>query len=111
MDNFEKYINENRTELDRMEDVPMEAMWAKIAPENSSILNSEQRKVKVLRNWVFGLAASIVLLIGFGITLWPKDQNPIDDGFEKFENPIAQLSPEMAETEENFKLLILIKNN
>lgn len=116
MDNFEKYIKENRAEMDDLDNVPIAGMWAKINGEadNSAADNlrveakAQQRKIRVLRGWVMGLAASLLVLIVAGIALWPA--STIEESqLRHFDNPLAQISAEMAETEQNFKRMIAHK--
>lgn len=116
MDNLEEYINKNRDTLDDMESVPMEKMWSKIngaATEKAETAlhiqsNKQQRKIKVLRGWVMGLAASILVLLVAGIALWPTAPNN-EDELTRFDNPLAAISEELASTEQDFKKMIAHK--
>lgn len=116
MDNFEEYINEHREELDDMEDVPVGAMWSKIKgnledsgmPNLEFATNTQQRKIRVLRGWVMGLAASILVLIVAGIALWPNKELDVDKPIH-LENPLATISEELAGTEQDLKKMIAHK--
>lgn len=113
MDNFEKYINENRGALDDLDAVPMEAMWAKIQGDTAMETNAnlelqsknQQRKIRVLRGWVMGLAASILALVVAGIGLWPSESSS-DEVFTHFANPLTVVSEDLADTEQEFKRMI-----
>ncbi|MCF8243775.1 MAG: hypothetical protein K9J37_02335 [Saprospiraceae bacterium] len=64
MSDLEKYILENRDELDRMEPVPEEAMWQKIRA------NSTRQKpaARAGFNWkLLTIAAFLVALVGWGL--------------------------------------------
>ena len=108
MDNFEEFIKENRSQFDRMEQVPVEGIWSKIQPRAHQQPHAD-RKIVVLRRWVFGLAASVVLLLGFGILQWSGAETNSESGWVRIDNPISRISPEMAESERQFKRLIAQK--
>jgi len=112
MDNFEKYINENRGALDDMEDLPIDTMWSKINGKTETSLhiqsNKQQRKIRVLRGWVMSLAASILVMVVAGIALWP-DKTGSDNELTYFDNPLAVISKELASTEQDFKKMIAHK--
>lgn len=116
MDNFEKYIKDNRAEMDDLDNVPIAGMWAKMnigeTEETDNNLRVESkvqaRKIRVLRGWVMGLAAFVLVLIVAGVALWPTGS--IDEpGITRFDNPLAQISAEMAKTEQDFKRMIAHK--
>ncbi len=69
MSDLEKYILENRDELDRMEPVPEEAMWQKIRA------NSTRQKppVRTGFNWKWLAIAALVLSVaGWGLLFFKK---------------------------------------
>ncbi|MFT4759330.1 MAG: hypothetical protein ACI9XO_002637 [Paraglaciecola sp.] len=116
MDNFEKYIKDNRSEMDDMEHVPIAGMWAKINGESEQLVENnlrvvskvQIRKIRVLRAWVMGLAASVLVLLVAGVAFWSNSNNG-GDKMTHFENPLAAVSAEMAETEQDFKRRIAYK--
>lgn len=116
MDNFEKYINENRDALDEMEKVPMGEMWSKISGKTAhrtpkNVLNqsnNRERKIRVLRGWVMGLAASILVLLVASVALWSEKNSRVEE-LTHFDNPLAVISEELTNTEQDFKKMIALK--
>lgn len=109
MSDLEKYILENREELDRMEVVPTEAMWQKVRAKTVQ----QKPSAKVGLNWkMLSIAALVLALAGWGLLFFkkkepalvplqappPKVDVPVAD---KQKTPAAQgnatISPEVAE--------------
>lgn len=113
MSDFEKYINDNRSEMDDLDNVPIAGMWAKINgkvnAESENHLRVETktqaRKIRVLRGWVMGLAASILILLVAGIALWP-DSSSNKNKMTRLDNPLAAVSEELADMEQDFQQMI-----
>ncbi|MCU0346952.1 MAG: hypothetical protein MUC59_08405 [Saprospiraceae bacterium] len=75
MSNLEKYILENRDELDRMEAVPEEALWQKIrAQQSPQKLPVAVPSGKLGFNWkIWSIAALVLALAGWGLwVFWEK---------------------------------------
>jgi hypothetical protein len=117
MSDFEKYINDNRSKMDDLENVPIAGMWAKINGEATTKSNehlrvatkTQARKIRVLRSWLIGLAASILVLLVAGIALWPDSRNRKEEQMTRFDNPLAAISGELADIEQDFKKMIAYK--
>ena len=112
MDSFEKFLQEKRAGLDHIEDVPTAAIWRRIQQgrqpnqqPSANIRVMQQRKIRRLQAWVIGLAASVLILLVGGIAFWPK-ANHQTAPIEYFDNPLAMMSDELADTEQHFKQLI-----
>ena len=71
MNNLEKYILENRDELDRMEHVPEEAIWQKIR----AISEPQKPPAKLGFNWkMLSIAALVLTLAGWGLLFFKKQE-------------------------------------
>ena len=121
---LEKYLLQNRSELDRVEEVNVEGIWEKLEEQMelsgaaSRESGSEERGVNegesfnhrppspwhisIGRNWRWGIAASIALVVGMYFLL-PKQQEPT------MANVINELLPEIAEQTADYQRLIAQK--
>jgi|GEM_PF-1248434 len=90
MSDLEKYIHDNRDQLDRMEPVPEEAMWQKIRA------NSVRQKppAKGGFNWkILSIAALVLALAGWGLLFFKKTETasvPLNAPPPKVVAPIAE---------------------
>ena len=96
MSNLEKYILENRDELDRMEAVPEEAIWQKIRAQQ---LPQKQPVAvpsgKLGFNWkILSIAALMLALAGWGLWFFTKVESatptPLQTPPTKVQAPIAE---------------------
>lgn len=98
MENFEKYLRENRDELDRMEEFEHDKMWKgvfkKIPNHESPGINHPSR---FQWKWM-AIAASVVALIGWALFIFQAEPEP-----QFF---MADFSPELAERESELQKLI-----
>lgn len=89
MSDLEKYILENRDELDRMEPVPEEAMWQKVRTRTTQ----QKPSAKVGFNWkMLSIAALVLALAGWGLLFFKKKEPalvPLQAPPTKVEVPIA----------------------
>ena len=89
MSDLEKYILENRDELDRMEPVPEEAMWQKVRTRTTQ----QKPPAKVGFNWrMLSIAALVLALGGWGLLFFKKKEPalvPLQAPPTKVEVPIA----------------------
>ena len=98
MENFEKYLRDNREELDRVEPLDEQAMWEGISKK----VHSPQSAVRSLRShwkWL-AMAASVAALIGWGLYFLKPAEEP------NIVISLGDISPELAEREANLMLLI-----
>lgn len=102
MDNFEKYMRENRGELDRLEPLDDKAMWKGVVkrmpptespPKGQAITNHGLRS-----KWKWlAMAASVAALIGWALYFFQPVERPFS---------LADISPELAEREADLLRLI-----
>ena len=102
MDFLEKYIHDNRKEMDGLEAVPTDKIWMNIPREKNKKKNGKKRlhhlKINQSNIWKYAaVAASILALVGWGLWFWHPPQNTIS---------IADISPELAEKEMHLTQLI-----
>lgn len=103
MENFEKYLRDNRDELDRMEAFDSDKMWEGISNSQSQSQSQSQAPVKRLRpvwKWV-AIAASMTALIGWALYFF---QPPAEEQIIVIS--IDDISPELAQREADLKRLI-----
>ncbi len=87
MSDLEKYILENRDELDRMEAVPEEAMWQKIRAKTVQ----QKPPAKVGFNWkMLSIAALVLALAGWGLLFFKKPSTVPTAPPQKLEVPVAE---------------------
>jgi hypothetical protein len=89
MDQLEKYLLENRDELDRMEPVPEEAMWRNI--QKSSQPKPPLEKPKGTNTWMWlAVGAFVFALLGWALLIFEK-QPPVEKPETKpaVESPVA----------------------
>ena len=101
MDELEKYVRQNREDFDDSE--PSKDLWKEILEE--TFPKNEVKVVPIKRLWQVSFAASILLIIGIGISwnlLTPEtavvatiDETPA----VKNDFTLSDVSPEMAEVE------------
>lgn len=105
MENFEKYLLENRDELDRMEPLDENRMWRGIEGKVGSRSRSTSGAVGIQRlriSWKWlAIAATILALIGWSLFIFQPE--------EAFS--LAEISPELAERELVLQRTIAQKEN
>lgn len=98
MENFEKYLRENRDKLDRMEEFGHDEMWKGILkkmPNHQSPVTNHPSRFQW--KWV-AMAASVAALIGWALFIFqPEPEPPFS---------MADFSPELAEQEAELQKLI-----
>ncbi len=97
MTDLEKYILENRDELDRMEAVPEEAMWQRIRANHAP----KQVPKATGFNWkLLSIAALVLALAGWGLWFFAKVEPaasvPMRTPPPKFQGPIAEQPKQQA---------------
>ena len=106
MDNLEKYIQENRDQLDHIEKPEADLIWMGIDEQLSgsekSSLDSKQF-VLIPKTWLIGVAASIALILAAGLWYIAKLSQPAPEVI------LADYLPEFGEQEKQFKALIAQK--
>lgn len=111
MDQLEKYIRENQSELDRIESVDTDALWNRIQQPETTVrqLHPKPRsgwQLQVGRNWQFTAAAVVLLLIGTAIWLV---QPPQSDAINTADLSVEDYYPEIADEELAFRRTIARK--
>lgn len=114
MDQFEKYIKENRQELDRIESVDADTLWERMQRPGGKIreLKPASRSgwdIHIGHNWRLAIAATITLLLGIAgwIYFQPEEINSL---------PVAGYSiedyyPQIADEERAFRRTIARKES
>lgn len=103
MDQFEKYIKDNRPDMDRLEQVPIDQMWNRIrqkkAAKNTTQKNTTVKHQRPPRIWKsIAIAASLLALIGWGLWFF---QEPAPTTFS-----LADISPSLGAKEAQLIQLI-----
>ena len=112
MSDFENFIKNNRTEFDDLEDLSIGGIWkgveSKLGEEDSDS-NKEKRVsfFRIRKSYLFAAAASVLLLIGF----MAGQKWSVNPPVEKALPSLADISPELAKTEAEFKKLIAQKES
>ena len=86
MEEFEKYIHENRDALDRIEKPPVEAIWKGVQSELQPA-----KKRNIPWGWAVAAALAIVMLVGW----WSRGQQE--------DTPFRVYDQELARTERAFQ--------
>lgn len=111
MDQLEKYIRENQSELDRIESVDADALWNRIQQPETPIRKLQPKsgsgwQLQIGRNWQLTAAAAVLLLIG--AFLWMV--NPPQTETTNLANlSVEDYYPEIAEEELAFRRTIARK--
>lgn len=111
MDQLEKYIRENQSELDRIESVDADTLWNRIQQPETPIRKLQPKsgsgwQLQIGRNWQLTAAAAVLLLIG--AFLWMV--NPPQTETTNLANlSVEDYYPEIAEEELAFRRTIARK--
>ena len=106
MDHLEKYIRENREQLDQVEQPEADLIWLGIQGQMATEEKQQHTGGKVIQlpqSWAIGIAASMLLLIVSGIwyiSSLPKENQKID---------LATYVPELDLQQESYQQLIAQK--
>lgn len=106
MDHLEKYIRENREQLDQVEQPEADLIWLGIQGQMATEEKQQHSGAKVIQlpqSWAIGIAASMLLLIVSGIwyiSSLPKENQKID---------LATYVPELDLQQESYQQLIAQK--
>jgi hypothetical protein len=104
MDAFEKYLKDKEAELARVEEPRREIIWESI---QTGLQKSTQRSgwaLQIGAYWRWSIAASLAILISLGIWFYQSDFNGSAETMD-----LAQIYPELAEQEMQFKRLVAEK--
>ena len=104
MDTFEKYLKEQRTELDRIETPRREVIWEGVRAGLQKPPSGHGWDLRVGAYWRWSIAAGVAILVSLSIWFWPDGTNA-PGGSEDW----AQFYPALAEEEQQFKKLVAEK--
>ncbi len=100
MDQLDKYIQENREGLNKVENIPEEKLWNSISHKMKKVdTNLPLPKTTVpIHIWKrLSIAATILALVGWGLWFFKPEQRPV---------LLSDILPELAEKENYFQQLI-----
>jgi hypothetical protein len=92
MDELERQVQLRRTELDRVEDVPVPKLWTGI--EERMAGQRAGARIRLYQRWL--MAASVLVLLSLGVAFFGQ-QSPVSAPMV-----MSDLSPELAEQEAAF---------
>lgn len=112
MDQLEKYIRENRQELDRIEPVHADALWERMQAPGAKVRTLQPQRasgwdIHIGRNWRMAIAATIALAIG--LTAWWSVQSVPETSRLTADYAIEDYYPDIADEERAFRLTIAQK--
>lgn len=111
MDEFEKYIRENRPDFDRIEQVDADALWENIHQPGAKVRPLPPKHtgwhLQVGRNWQLTAAAAVVLVVGLAVFFYQSPVNNPTTATAKIS--LEDYYPDLAREERDFRRTIAQK--